>query len=66
MQIMEKLDDALKYYDKAIELNPNNIYAFINKGNALAKLGKNEEALRCYDKAIDLNPKEVDLQYIKV
>ena len=41
-----KYEQAIKDYDKAIELNPQVAKAYFNRGNALAKLSE-------YDKAID-------------
>ena len=51
-----KYDEAIKYCDKAIEINPNFAWAWINKGNALFELGKYDEAVKCYDKAIEIDP----------
>jgi len=48
--------EALKCYDKAIEINPNNTTAWNNKGFVLDELVRYEEALKCYDKAIEINP----------
>ena len=47
---------AIEYFDKAIDLNPNYIYAYLFKGLALCLLDKEEEAIQCFDKAIALNP----------
>ena len=47
-------DEALKAYDKAIELKHDYDAAWNNRGLALAKLGRYEEALKAYDKAIEL------------
>ena len=49
-------EEALKSYDKAIELNPDDALAWSNKGAALDNLGKHEEAIKSYDKAIKINP----------
>jgi len=46
-----KYEEAIKYYDKAIEIKPDFANAWFNKGNSLVKLGKEEEARICYDKA---------------
>ena len=54
-----KKEEAIRAYDKAIELNPDSTEAYNNKGNALRDLGKNVEAIRVYDKAIELNPDNV-------
>jgi tetratricopeptide (TPR) repeat protein len=51
-----KHDEAIRYYDKAIKIKPNNALALNNKGNALVKLAKFEDAIKCYDKALKINP----------
>lgn len=48
--------EALKAYDKAIELEPNFVVAWINKGIVLGKFGNHEEAIKYLDKAIELDP----------
>ncbi len=53
---MGRNEEAIKDYDKAIELNPQYAKAYNNRGKAKAKLGRNEEAIKDYDKAIELNP----------
>jgi len=51
-------DNNLKiiFYTKAIELNPDYIAAFNNRGNAYQKLGKNKEAISDYNQTIYLQP----------
>ena len=51
-----KYEEALRAFDKAIELKPDYPLAWYNKGLTLGELGKYEEALRAYDKAIELKP----------
>ena len=51
---LDKHEESIECYDKAIELDPKYDNAWNNKGIAFHKLGKNEEALKCYDKAIEL------------
>lgn len=53
-----RLDEALACYDKAIEINPKDEKAWVDKGLALYDLGRNEEALACFDKVIEINPKD--------
>jgi len=52
----EKPQEALKCFDKAIELEPNEPIYWNNKGFALDELKRYEEAIECYDRAIKLNP----------
>ncbi|MBR3497725.1 MAG: tetratricopeptide repeat protein [Selenomonadaceae bacterium] len=47
---------AIKLYTEAIELNPNLIQAYNNRGNTYKNLGDYHRAIQDYDKAIELNP----------
>src|SRR5215212_2666237 len=51
--------EAIKCFDKAIEIEKEPIY-LCNKGLALCRLEKNKEAIECYGKAIELNPNLAD------
>jgi tetratricopeptide (TPR) repeat protein len=53
---MGKHKEALQYLDKALELDPNNVFAISNKGFALHNMGKHKEALQYLDKALELDP----------
>jgi tetratricopeptide (TPR) repeat protein len=50
-------EEALDFYDKALEINPNIADAYSNKGNSLSKLGRYDEAIASYDKALGINPR---------
>jgi tetratricopeptide (TPR) repeat protein len=47
-------EDALAYYDKAIQADPFHADAWFNKGMSLKKLGREKEAQQSIEKAIDL------------
>ena len=49
------IKETIKYYDKAIKLNPNYSMAYNNRGISKAKLNMYEEAIKDYNKAIELN-----------
>lgn len=51
-----QLDEAIKCYQKAIELNPNLTGAFYNLGVAFQKKGDIDRAILYYEIAIGLNP----------
>ncbi len=51
---LDKYEEALQAYDKAIALKPDFHEAWYNKGVARGKLGKDEEALQAFDIAIAL------------
>jgi tetratricopeptide (TPR) repeat protein len=44
---LNRSNEAIECYDKAIELNPNEVDIYINKGNYLNILNKYAEAVRC-------------------
>lgn len=48
------LNQAVTWFDKAIELNPKSINAYNQKANALVKLGKKDEARKAATKALEL------------
>ena len=74
---MERYDEALEAYDEAIALIPENdsetlAEAWLSKGTALNKAGKQEDApeaftrsLALYEKAILENPDNIDLLQMK-
>jgi len=54
---------AIKDFDKAIELNPDDAETYYNRGVAYAKLNKYEQAIKDYEKAIELNPDDAKAYY---
>jgi tetratricopeptide (TPR) repeat protein len=52
-----RLDDAVTWYKKAIELDPKRAIAYANLGDALAQLGRGDEAKRAYQTYLDMSPK---------
>jgi tetratricopeptide (TPR) repeat protein len=50
-------DAALLAFDKAIGLDPNDAYAYANRGNAYGKKGEWDRAIEDYTKAIGLDRK---------
>ena len=53
---LKKYEEALDYYDKVIELNPDDDDTMLMKGVALSYAGKEKEAIKWYDKALKINP----------
>ena len=47
---------SFKFYEKAIDLNPNFADAYNNIGIVLLEMGQFDDAIKFYEKAIDLNP----------
>jgi len=57
-----KYEDSIKYYDAAIQLNPNHWQAYQSKGHAYYRLGRKTEALSAYDASLRLNPANTELK----
>ena len=51
--------DAIFYFDKVLEVEPNHVNALANKGNALGKLGKYDQAIVCYDVILKDKPEHL-------
>ena len=51
-----KLDEALKFYNKAIEMSSDCLEAYFQKAYVLEKQGEYTEALKTYDTAITTHP----------
>src|SRR5256885_15376498 len=46
-------------YDKTLALAPPHVEALNNRGNLLARLGRNEEAVESYNRALAIDPRHV-------
>ena len=51
-----RFDEALKAFDRALELRPDYPQALINRGNALEDLRRPDAALASYDRALSIMP----------
>ena len=56
---------AIDWYDKALKIDPNNVFALYSKGVALKNLGKIEEAIEGFDKILKIDPNNVEALVIK-
>ncbi|NIA12013.1 MAG: tetratricopeptide repeat protein [Nitrospiraceae bacterium] len=60
-RVLDKLgryEEAIRCYDKVLEINPKNSWVWNCKGDALRHLERYEEAMMCCDKAIEIRPKD--------
>ncbi|WP_069201610.1 tetratricopeptide repeat protein [Rickettsia felis] len=57
---LERAEEAIKAFNRAIELKPDYAEAYNEKGYALASLEKHNDAISCYNKAIALKPDYAD------
>ena len=53
--------DAIEDYSKAIEIEPNNVFAYRLRGDSKAKLGDYQGAIDDYTKAIEIYPNKAYL-----
>ena len=54
---LDKPEEALESFEKALDLNPYVVDTWVNKGTVLWKeMGNREDALAAFDKALEINP----------
>jgi superkiller protein 3 len=67
----EEYNEAIFYYQKSIEINPQSNEAYYNMGFAYQNKGNYNRAIECYEKSIEINPQYDDaytnmgLAYVK-
>lgn len=66
METGRDLNQALTWFDKAIEQNPNAYWVYHQKANALAKLGKKSDAKATAQKSMDLAKTANNDDYVKL
>lgn len=52
---------AIRCFDKALNLNPNYVEAWVRKGVTLLDIGEDYDAQVCLNKAVKLSPKSLRL-----
>lgn len=62
---LDRYEEALSCYDRALEMDPRLVEAWHGKGNSLANLGRYEEALSCFDRALEIFPTDARAWYNK-
>jgi tetratricopeptide (TPR) repeat protein len=60
------LDQALKWLDKAVEIQPNAFWIHHQRANALARLGKKEEARAAATKSKELATAQKNDDYVRL
>ena len=60
------LNQALAWFDKAIELNPSAFWIHHQRANTLAKLGKKDEAKQAANKSMELAREAKNDDYVKL
>lgn len=60
-----KFEEAIKYFNRALDINPKYVEAYTGKGMALYKLGELGKAGKCFNRVIELKPSEKNGWYGK-
>ena len=63
LQQQGRLEEALKSFDKAVQLKPDDAELWVNLGNVLAELTRLDEALLSFQHALKLNPRHPEAAY---
>jgi len=58
--INSQFEEAIIYFDKILENDPQNIKALLNKGVALINLERHSEAINHFDKVLEIDPNNTD------
>ncbi len=58
-------EEAIGAFNRAIEIDPDNTFAWEFKAIALRSLGRYEEAISCYEKSMELDPLDYNAIYNK-
>ena len=60
------INQALLWFDKAIEQNPNGFFIYYQKANALVKLGRKDEAKVVSQKSMQLAKEQKNDDYVRL
>lgn len=58
---LNRFNEAIERYDKALKINPNFISSLNNKAFSLHELNRSDEAVECYNKALEISPNHQDM-----
>ena len=61
---LDRFEEAVDCYDKALSLEPDNEIFLSNKGVAFMELNQFEDAVGCFRKTLIINPKNEDAQIL--
>lgn len=60
------MNQAVAWFDKAVEQQPNAFWVHHQKANALAKLGKKEDAKKAAQKSMELAKQQSNMDYVRL
>ena len=58
-------EKKVEYFTKALEINPEDSFAWYNKAGAFLLLERYEDAIACYDKALEIDPNNAEAWHYK-
>jgi len=58
-----RLNESITYYQKTLEINPNDVPAQCDLGNALMEQGQTTEAIACFHKVLEIQPNYPEALY---
>ena len=61
LEIIEKLEDAIKCFDHALKIKPNYFQALYRKGLVLSRLQNYVDAIKCFDQALEIKPNDINV-----
>lgn len=64
LMMKERLNDALSYFENALQMTPIDIATHLNCGHIYLKRNQIEDAVRHYQTANSLKPNDVEIQHI--
>jgi len=53
------LDEAISFFDRVLEIEPDHLDALTNKGGLLSTFGKHKEAISYFDRVLEIEPNRV-------
>ncbi|ELS02764.1 putative glycosyltransferase [Xenococcus sp. PCC 7305] len=59
----QQWQEAIVYYQKALDLNPKSEVVYLKLGKVLKNAGERQQALRCYQDGIQHNPRSYELYF---
>jgi protein O-GlcNAc transferase len=65
LHIQGKCKEAIEWYDKFLNIKPNDIAGLLNEGVALVNMQKFKEAIELYNKALEIAPNCTEAWYYK-
>ena len=65
LAVLDNYSEAIKFYDKALEINPQVLDIYYNKGISLEYLGNYPEAIKAFDKVIEESSQDYEAWYSK-